>query len=176
MRHAVYGVCMARFHPGPQLDQRVAQEFAVPAARRLVEQLAERLRANAPAAAAWITAQDERVRPTHRDADGQTVPDNLRYILEKHSGGHELARGPRDPDLSLPNRANCRCLTVHLPGLIAENVSTSEVSIVGTSARATATVRFNRIVESEHPDGEDGGGGWARRAIEETAAGLARST
>ena len=120
-------------------------------------------------------AQDERVRPTHRDADGQTIPDNLRYVIEKASGGAELARAPRDPDLSVGNRIACRCLSVAVPGAVAERVGTSDVVLTGTAARATVSVQFPRIVESEHPDVGDGGGGWARRSIEETAAGVSRA-
>lgn len=99
---------MTRFRPGPRLDERVAAKYAVPEARRLADQLADRVRANAPNAGIWITAHDERVRPTHVEADGQTIPDNLRYILTHPShGGEELAQAPRDPDLSIGNRINC---------------------------------------------------------------------
>jgi hypothetical protein len=161
---------VARFRPGPGLDARIAQQYAVPHARRLADALADRMRANAPDAAAWITAQDERVRPTHRDADGQTVPDNLRFALERPGGGHELAQAPRDPDLSLANRQNCRCLSVHLPGVIAERVGVGDVVLRRTSAHATVSVTFPRIVESEYPGAGDSGGGWVRRSIEETAA------
>lgn len=166
---------LARFRPGPGLDARIAQQHAVPAAQRIAAQLGERMRANAPDAAAWITAQDERVRPTHRAADGQTIPDNLRFVLEKPSGGHELAQAPRDPDLSLENRIYCRCLSVHLPGVIAERVDVGSVVLRRAQARVTVSVEFPRIVESEHPDAGQGGGGWVRRSIEETAAsGVAR--
>ena len=161
---------MAKFRPGPGLDARIAQRFAVPHARRLADALADRMRDNAPEAAAWITAQDERVRPTHRDADGQTVPDNLRFWIEKPSGGHESAQAPRDPDLSIENRANCRCLAVDLPGVIAERVQAGDVALRGPRATASVSVAFPRIVESEHPSGGESGGGWVRRSIEETAA------
>lgn len=163
-----------KFRPGPRLNQRVTQQYAVPAVRRLADQLADRLRANAPDAGAWLSAQDERVRPTHRDADGQTVPDNLRYVIDKPSGGAELARAPRDPDLSLENRIACRCLAVRLPGVIAETVARGDTVQAGSTARATVSVSFPRIVESEHPGPDDGGGGWARRAIEETRASTRR--
>lgn len=150
----------------------MAQRWAVPEAHRLADLLADRVRANAPNAGVWITAQDERVRPTHRDADGQVVPDNLRYILDHPShSGSELARAPRDPDLSEGNRINCRCLAGSLPGVIAERVAAGDVVLTGATARATVSVEFPRIVESEHPDAGQGGGGWVRRSIEETAAG-----
>lgn len=119
---------MARFRAGPGLDARVAAQYAVPAARRLTESLADRMRANAPDAGLWITAQDERVRPTHRDADGQVVPANLRFAVDKPAGGAELARAPRDPDLSLENRINC------FPGWV-------DVEAVGVRASIRAPYR-----------------------------------
>jgi hypothetical protein len=167
---------VARFRPGAGLDARVASRFAVPAVTRARDLLAERMRANAPDAALWITAQDEAVRPTHRDADGQVIPDNLRFILERPAGGHELAAAPRDPDLSLENRANCRCLSVHVPGAVAERVGASDVVLRGAQASATVSVHFPRVVESEYPDAGTPGGGWVRRAIAEAAAGLHRSS
>lgn len=149
----------------------MAQRWAVPEARRLADVLADRVRANAPDAGVWITAQDERVRPTHRDADGQAIPDNLRFILEHAShSGHELARAPRDPDLSAGNRIACRCLVAALPGVIAERVQKSDVVLTGARARATVSVEFSRIVESENPGPDDGGGGWLARAVQEAAA------
>lgn len=148
----------------------------MPEAQRLTQLLADRVRANAPGAGLWMTAQDERVRPTHRKADGQTIPDNLRFIVEHPShSGHELAQGPRDPDLSLENRINCRCIAGSLPGLIAEHVAASSVLLRGATAVATVSVEFSRIVESEHPGAGDSGGGWFARSISEAAVGGAAS-
>jgi hypothetical protein len=166
---------VARFQPGPGLNARVAARFAVPAVRHIADQLAERMRANAPDARAWITAQDERVRPTHRDADGQTIPANLRYAIDKPTGGAELARAPRDQNLSPANRLNCRCIDVLLPGAVADTVSVSDVTLRRSAASATVSVHFPRIVESEHPDASDGGGGWVARSITEAAGGAGRS-
>jgi hypothetical protein len=167
---------MARFRPGPALDVRVAERFAVPKVRELADALAARIRANVPDAGVWMTAQDERVRPTHRDADGQEIPDNLRYILDHpNHEGQELARVPGDPDLSLENRINCRCLALRIEGLIAEHVATGDTVLAGPQARATVSVSFPRIVESENPGPEDGGGGWLARSVAEVAAGQTRS-
>lgn len=173
-RPTVAGV--TRFRPGPALDARVAEHYGMPKVRELADALANRVRANAPDAGVWMTWQDERVRPTHREADGQTIPDNLRYELNKpHEEGTELARAPRDPDLSIGNRINCRCLAAKVAGIIAEHVATSDTMLVGTTARATVSVEFHRIVESEHPGPEDSGGGWLARSVAEVAAGQTRS-
>lgn len=161
---------MAKFRAGPRLEERVAARWAVPEARRLADALADRVRANVPDAGVWITARDERVRPTHVEADGQTIPANLRYVLTHPShGGQELAQAPRDPDLSLGNRISCRCVAAALPGLIAEHVHVSDVVLRGARAMATVAVVFPRIVESEYPGPGDSGGGWAARSVEEVA-------
>lgn len=166
------------FHPGPNLDERIAAQYGQPAARRLADLLAERLAANAPDARVWITMADERVRTTHRHADGQTIPANLRFVLEhprgnnwdEGDGTHELAAHPRDPDLSPGNRIYCRCIDADLKGVIASRVAAGDTVVTGSSARVTVSVAFPRIVESEHPGQGDGGGGWAARAMQETAA------
>lgn len=169
---------MATFQPGAGLNERMAAEVGAPAARHLAELLADRIRVNAPSVKTWITVQDERVRVTHRHADGQTVPANLRYLLEHPSGNnwdepdgsHELARAPRDPNLSLGNRLYCRCISADLVGVIASRVRRGEPLITGTSATVEVSVEFPRIVESEHPGSGDSGGGWAARSIEEVRA------
>lgn len=56
------------------------------------------------AAKSWLTAGDERVRETHADADGQTVP-----IDQPFDVGGEQAQYPGDPDLSDEESLNCRC-------------------------------------------------------------------
>jgi hypothetical protein len=52
----------------------------------------------------WETAADEKVRPEHADADGQTVPVDQPFSV----GGEELEY-PGDPNGSDAMTANCRC-------------------------------------------------------------------
>jgi hypothetical protein len=161
---------VATFRPGNNLNARVAEHWGRPAVERITRALAERVMANAPAGEVWITARDERVRPTHRDADAQLIPANLRFILEKPCGvGHELARAPRDPELSEGNRINCRCVSTDIAGAIAQGVSTDGPRLEGARVRGTVTVKFPRVVESENPGAADGGGGWVARSIREAA-------
>lgn len=56
----------------------------------------------------WITRNDDRVRPAHAAAAGQTVPSNDRFIVM----GEELIY-PRDPNGSLPNILGCRCSAIY---------------------------------------------------------------
>lgn len=52
----------------------------------------------------WLATPDTRTRPTHADADGQSVPLDQPFTV-----GGEDAEYPGDPGLSLDGRGNCRC-------------------------------------------------------------------
>lgn len=62
----------------------------------------------AAATKTWLSAEDERVRETHMEADGQTVP-----IDEPFDVGGESAMYPGDPSLSWEEAANCRCTLIY---------------------------------------------------------------
>jgi HK97 family phage portal protein len=71
----------------------------------------------------WITMMDERVRPTHERAQGQTVPLGKPFVV-----GSALLRFPGDPLAPASETANCRCKT-----LITFGVRRATVTI-GTAA------------------------------------------
>lgn len=52
----------------------------------------------------WLSTPDEKTRPDHVTADGQTVPLDQPFIV-----GGEYAQHPGDPTLSLAQAGNCRC-------------------------------------------------------------------
>lgn len=56
----------------------------------------------------WVTAGDERVRETHADADGQTVPVDQPFDV----GGEQLMY-PGDPNGSNEEIINCRCTLIY---------------------------------------------------------------
>ena len=172
---------MTHFEPRPGLDTIVASTIALPAVRRVAADVRDRVQRGAPDGKVWVTAHDEKVRPSHRAADGQVVPDNLRYLLPKVNTGNDVndirigldqARAPRDPNLPIGNRINCRCVSIGLHGIIARAVRLDEAVAAGPHVRARVSVRFPRIGESEHPSEPDRGGGWFRSAVEATAAGM----
>lgn len=160
--------------------------------RRIVDQVTDEavreLRDQVPDAKSWQTEADERVRPAHDKAHGQTLPENLLYRVPKQiyvrkgrgkngkalnpAGGWkivpgwDLAEKPRDPRLPEDQTIRCRCESLPGPGLIAEHVGRGPVRVTRTSARATAHVRFTRIAESEF----DETGGWLARAARIVAA------
>lgn len=55
----------------------------------------------------WQTVGDDRVRPAHDDADGQTVNADEPFVVD----GEELMY-PCDPEGSLSNTSGCRCSAV----------------------------------------------------------------
>lgn len=57
----------------------------------------------------WVSAADERTRPTHADADGQVVPMDQPFRV-----GGELLMFPGDPAGSSANIINCRCAVSHI--------------------------------------------------------------
>jgi len=168
----------------------VVARMAAPTVERLARHVADEGRRRAPAAKVWITRDDERVRPAHVKAHGQTIPANLRYKLPKqvyvHGGGRgsdisghtilapgfDLARHPRDKELPPAQRANCRCLSITMLKLIARRITVSPVVVTGTQARAQVSVRFLRIVESEFGTGEDRGAHFLGGAVDVVAARL----
>ncbi len=56
----------------------------------------------------WLTAEDERVREWHAEADGQTVPIAQPFIV----GGEEMMF-PGDSSASAENVVNCRCTMIY---------------------------------------------------------------
>jgi hypothetical protein len=167
---------MGRFVPGPGLDERIAAGVMRRRADALIRDTEALIRVYAPPAKVWVTAHDERVRPTHNEADGQSVPSNLRFELSKpgRSGeitaSKELAVRPNDPNLSLANRIRgndpfgCRCVAPEIPGLVAAGTR-SEVTVRGSRVRGVVEVPFPRVVESNFPSSPDTGGGWANKAL-----------
>jgi SPP1 gp7 family putative phage head morphogenesis protein len=60
----------------------------------------------------WLTAEDDRVRAAHEDADGQ-----VRDIDEPFDVGGEQLQYPCDEDGSPENVINCRCVSIAaIPG------------------------------------------------------------
>lgn len=168
----------------------VAARLAAPTVERLARDVADAARERAPAAKVWISRDDERVRPAHVAAHGQTIPANLRFKLPRqayiHGGGrgsnisghtvivpgYDLARRPRDKNLPPDQRANCRCLDATLPKLIARRIHVSPVVVTGSQARAQVSVRFLRIVETEFGTGEDRAARFLGGAVDVVAARL----
>lgn len=77
----------------------------------------------AAATKTWLSAGDDRVRPDHEDADGQTVA-----IGDPFDVGGESAMYPGDPNLSWDLSANCRCTLTYGEPLTASAERVAEPS------------------------------------------------
>lgn len=174
----------------PDLDL-VAAKLARRPVDRLAAAVAREAQRRAPDARVWLTVEDERVRPSHALADGQTIPANLRFKLRKviyrrgggrgskipgqlllAPSGYDLAREPRDEDLPDNQKKRCRCADVTVPGLIAKKVVWHAAVVEGNRVRAEVSVRFNRIIESEKGTSKDVPARFMGSAIEAVAARL----
>jgi uncharacterized protein with gpF-like domain len=163
------------FTPAKGLDALIAAKILRPQVNAVAARLLDAAQRAAPPAKVWVTLEDDRVRHTHREADGQEVPDNIPFILARPADakqhgheGHEMAMMPRDESLSPANRYNCRCVAVMLPEAIAKTMRLEHATVIGTRSTAEVSTDFQRVAESEHAEY---GGGWFARAAREAAAG-----
>lgn len=78
----------------------------------------------------WLATFDARTRPSHADADGQTVPFDQPYDV----GGEDLMY-PGDPDGSDEEVINCRCTELYSDEA-ATSASTSELPSAASVAAA----------------------------------------
>lgn len=99
-----------------------------------------------PRTKTWVTAGDERVRDTHADTDGQTVPLDQPFDV----GGEQLMY-PGDPNGSDAEVINCRCTVVYgddavaaggiaptdalqSPGTVAESLDDTTLTAAATGS------------------------------------------
>lgn len=158
----------------PDLDTQIATRFGVPAIQRVLDMLEDAARGNAPEVKTWVTMGDERVRDSHREADAQAVPANLRFILENPvTGKRSLCDHPRDPNLPVEESINCRCTDVLLPHLLAQSIHKGEVTVVGNVVSGEVGTRFPRAAESEFGTDQDEAAHYMTNALREVAAQLA---
>lgn len=142
----------SRFVPAPGLEALVARRILAPHVADVAADIADEARRGAPSAKMWLSMRDDRVRPSHVDADGQEIPENLRFQV-----GSELLREPRDPNGSIGETANCRCESPRDPDAIRRRIAAGPVEVAGTRVSATVSVEFPRIDEAEFGTPEDPG-------------------
>lgn len=89
----------------------------------------------------WVAHHDDRTRPAHREADGQTVPATDTFTV----GGFRM-RYPKDPSAPLHLTINCRCIMVgakkkgdNLNGITNEELTSITASATPTDATDTPT-------------------------------------
>ncbi|WP_370419010.1 hypothetical protein AB8O64_11185 [Streptomyces sp. QH1-20] len=148
---------MAKFTPNPALETLLARMIA-PHVQRIAYQVEVEAKRLAPPTKRWVTMADDKVRPTHMQAQGQVVPGNLRFTINsmdwdrKHRGvGSSIyMRQPRDQSSrAVANLKNCRCGTAIDPEGIARNISTGPPVITGRKVTVTVTASGPMVVEAE---------------------------
>ena len=123
----------------------------------------------------WTSAGDDRVRPDHEDADGQTVA-----IGDTFDVGGEAAMYPGDPSLSWDESANCRCTVTYTNALTSSAAPRQaqpsdferfrdwqwEGANNGVQAFTSTNVRqeIARVAEDHRPDGGYGDTWWSPQA------------
>lgn len=82
----------------------------------------------------WVAHHDDRTRPAHREADGQTVPAPDTFTV----GGYRM-RYPKDPSAPLHLTINCRCIMVGAKkkGDNLSNITEEELTSITASATPT---------------------------------------
>lgn len=179
-----------------RLTPGLAQRLAAGPIRRDVERFTDAVtreaKDRAPDAKTWETHEDEKVRPSHAHAHGQTIAENLSYELAameyirkgrgpdgkaineaggwKTTDGVDLAREPRDPELPLHQRVECRCESIPAGPLLAEATRTLPTRVKGSRVEAGVECVFRRVGEAEFGNHRDDGAHFLGGAGEAVAA------
>lgn len=97
----------------------------------------------------WVTILDEKTRDPHRMADGQVVGVNESFIV----AGEALIM-PRDPNGSMSNIANCRCMSLHKIDTIGN--PTKSIKSVNTTPTSEMAKVASRALEWRREFGRGG--------------------
>lgn len=165
---------MTRFEPRKDLDLQVARQIGLPLLGRVLDMLEDEARRRAPDGKVWVTMRDEKVRPEHRDTDAQVVPANLRFQMPKADGTTILARRPRDPNLPIELRINCRCDDPALPDALRSTIHSTGATLEGTRVHGSVETWFPRAAESEFGTSEDQAAHFMTGALNEVALRLSQ--
>ncbi|MEU3455583.1 hypothetical protein ABZ671_18580 [Micromonospora sp. NPDC006766] len=172
---------MTRYRPKQGLEAAIARMIA-PKVQHITDQVADAAQRNAPPTKVWVSKGDAVVRPEHREAHGQEVPDNLRFVVkspeyDQHhygAGPHQQLRKPRDPEGTPGLTANCRCEAVKDPDGIARNIHAHPVKVSGSRVEGHVTCHGHRVVDSEFGTDKDDAARFMGRALAEIARRLRR--
>lgn len=161
----------------PDLDVQIAEQVVRPHLENALSMLHDAARRLAPDCKVWVSMRDPLVRTSHVATDGQTIPDNLRFILPRPgssstAAGSEMARQPRDPALSTGNAINCRCEPVPSPSPLRTSIHKTQVQVAGTRVYGEVYTEFPRAAESEFGTSQDQPAAFMSNALREVASRL----
>ncbi|MFE2723902.1 hypothetical protein [Kitasatospora sp. NPDC059327] len=156
---------MARFEAVPGLEELVAAMVA-PEIGRIADEVADRAKRLAPPTKQWVTVADDRVRHTHVQTEGQSVPNNLRFKVpsmdwdRRHRGlgAHTYMKAPRDQtSRAVANIKNCRCHTMLDPVGISRGINSGPPIVAGNHVTVTVVCEGDLVVQAELGDVYPGG-------------------
>lgn len=169
----------SRFEPAAGLDAAVARMVAarVQAISQDVAEVAQRL---APGTKTWQARTDGEVRKEHRDAHGQEVPANLRFVLESSlydqqhygAGARQQLRFPRDPEGTPGQTINCRCELLNDPTGLARGIRVEPARVSGARVLGRVVSVGPRVAEAEFGTDQDPAARYMGRALRQVAARL----
>ncbi|MET7808647.1 hypothetical protein [Micromonospora chersina] len=144
----------------------------------ITDEVADVARDNAPGTKTWRTRGDEEVRPEHRKAHGQEVPENLRFVVDSpdydqaHYGAppKQQLRHPRDRDATPGLTENCRCQAIEDPAGLSRGIEAHPVEIRGATVVGHVTSVGPRVSDAEFGTAEDDAARYMGRAVQEVAA------
>ncbi|MGW0562949.1 hypothetical protein ACWDZ4_20575 [Streptomyces sp. NPDC003016] len=148
---------MAKFHVEPGLEEKLAAMIA-PKVHEIARQVERQAKVFAPPTKQWVTVGDNKVRPTHVGAQGQEVPDNLRFEVNsmswdrKHRGVGPITymKAPRDEtSRAVANIKNCRCHARSIPDGISRNISTLPPVVTGSTVTVKVVAQGRWVVAAE---------------------------
>ncbi|MBM0201915.1 hypothetical protein JNW90_01430 [Micromonospora sp. STR1s_5] len=168
-----------QFRPRKGLEQVVARMVAR-RVQAITDQVAEAAKDHAPPTKTWRSRGDDAVRPEHRDADGQEVPANLRYVLDSpdydraHYGAaaKQQLRHPRDRDATPGLTAQCRCTETEDPEGLSRGIEAHMVEVRGAVVVGHVTSIGPRVVDAEFGTAEDDPARYMGQAVRDVAARL----
>jgi hypothetical protein len=156
---------MARVVLSRALNERVAA-MVRDKVSKIADDAAEDIKAGAPPTKRWQSMEDDRVRHTHKRANGQEVPENLRFEVKSMDwdrehrglGPQTYMLAPRDEtSRAVANIINCRCVPVVLPDGIRDHVEASDAVVAGEKVTASVTCDAPLVRACEHGDVYPGG-------------------
>lgn len=93
----------------------------------------------------WFSSRDDRVRPTHQEADGQTVPVDQPFTV-----GAWLMQFPHDPSGGVEETVNCRC-TMLFETAFSKDAPADAVGRELADLRASLSLELKVWREELHP-------------------------
>jgi hypothetical protein len=165
-----------RFEPAAGLDAAVARLVAA-RVHAISQDVAEAARRLAPGTKTWQARTDGQVRKEHRDAHGQVVPTNLRFVLDSSlydqqhygAGPRQQLRFPRDPDGTPGQTINCRCEVLNDPTGLARGIRVEPVRVAGTRVLGRVVSGGPRVAEAEFGTDQDPAARYMGRAARQVA-------